>query len=99
MLAICAAEYLLHLIPKGTHDWNKFITPDELTTYAQTSGCRLRQLHGLSYNPLSNSWSWSSVKAVNYAVHVIKSKENLQSEQTLQTSQNVSGETSPVQDK
>ena len=37
MLAICAAEYILNVVPKGTHDWNKFVTPDELMSYLSKS--------------------------------------------------------------
>lgn len=75
-LAICAAEYVMGLIPKGTHDWNKFITPLELTAYTESNNCELRQLQGLSYNPLNNSWCWSPIKAVNYAAHLVKSSNS-----------------------
>ncbi|KAK4019718.1 ubiquinone biosynthesis O-methyltransferase, mitochondrial [Daphnia magna] len=75
-LAICAAEYALNVVPKGTHDWNKFVTPDELNSFFTKNGCQLRQLHGMAYNPFLNKWHWSRCTSVNYALHATKSVHN-----------------------
>ncbi|XP_046644393.1 ubiquinone biosynthesis O-methyltransferase, mitochondrial-like isoform X2 [Daphnia pulicaria] len=74
-LAICGAEYILNVVPRGTHDWNKFITPDELIDYINSSGCQLRQICGMAYNPFMNKWKWSRTTSVNYAVHATKSSQ------------------------
>ncbi|CAL1239351.1 bifunctional 2-polyprenyl-6-hydroxyphenol methylase/3-demethylubiquinol 3-O-methyltransferase UbiG [Candidatus Methylocalor cossyra] len=53
LLAIIGAEYLLRLIPKGTHDFSAFIRPSELDQWARQGGLRLLELQGIVYNPLS----------------------------------------------
>ncbi len=72
--AIIAAEYILHLLPTGTHDWNKFITPEELTEMVETTGCNVRCIHGMFYIPGVNKWSWFPDTSVNYALHAIKGR-------------------------
>jgi len=70
--AIVAAEYILHLLPSGTHDWNKFIRPQELTEMIQISGCNVRSVQGMFYIPGVNKWTWFPDSSVNYALHAIK---------------------------
>ena len=70
--AILAAECFLGLLPKGTHDFSKFVTPEELEAMLERSGCSVRLVHGMFYWPVFNSWSWTSSTAVNYAVHAVK---------------------------
>ena len=70
--AIIAAEDILGLLPKGTHDWNKFITPQELSTFTESAGCRVRLIHGMFYFPGINKWTWFPDVSVNYALHAIK---------------------------
>ena len=72
LLAILGAEYIAGLLPRGTHDWDKFITPDTLQTMLEAEGCRTRLVHGMRYNPLTNNWSWSPDHSVNYALHAVK---------------------------
>jgi len=72
--AIIAAEYILHLLPTGTHDWNKFITPKELTDMIDATGCDVRAVHGMFYVPGLNKWSWFPDTSVNYALHAIKGR-------------------------
>ena len=74
--AILAAEYILRLLPTGTHDWNKFITPKELENMLFDSGFpyRIRLVHGMFYIPFFNRWSWIPDTGVNYALHAVKSK-------------------------
>ncbi|XP_012263850.2 ubiquinone biosynthesis O-methyltransferase, mitochondrial [Athalia rosae] len=72
---IIAAEYLLRIVPIGTHDWNKFISPNEVRRLIESQGCQTKLIHGMCYNPLKNKWSWTSSTAVNYALHAVKRKE------------------------
>jgi len=71
-LGIVAAEYVMNLVPKGTHDWNKFISPNDLLSMTENSGCQLRQLQGMTYNPFTNKWCWIKYTSINYAVHLTK---------------------------
>jgi 2-polyprenyl-6-hydroxyphenyl methylase/3-demethylubiquinone-9 3-methyltransferase len=53
-------------LPKGTHQWEKFITPAELETWSKAAGLAVRAIDGVIFNPLTMSWSRSSDLAVNY---------------------------------
>jgi len=64
-LAKVAAEYILRWVPKGTHDWNKFITPVEISNVL-CSKFEQQDLSGMVFNPITNSWSISSKVDVNY---------------------------------
>ncbi|MBM6593403.1 bifunctional 2-polyprenyl-6-hydroxyphenol methylase/3-demethylubiquinol 3-O-methyltransferase UbiG [Microvirga pudoricolor] len=64
--AIVGAEYVLGWLPKGTHQWDKFVTPDELTGAIRGAGFGVTDLQGVVYSPLSGSWSLSRDTAVNY---------------------------------
>jgi 2-polyprenyl-6-hydroxyphenyl methylase/3-demethylubiquinone-9 3-methyltransferase len=66
--AIVGAEYLLGWLPKGTHQWDKFVTPEELKRAIKDSGLRVLDVHGVVYNPLRDQWSLSQDIAVNYMV-------------------------------
>ncbi|XP_033364933.1 ubiquinone biosynthesis O-methyltransferase, mitochondrial [Bombus vosnesenskii] len=72
---IITAEHILKLIPKGTHDWNKFVTPAEMQSILETCGSKTKLIHGLFYNPLKREWSWRASTAINYALHAVKRKE------------------------
>ncbi|XP_043468905.1 ubiquinone biosynthesis O-methyltransferase, mitochondrial-like [Leptopilina heterotoma] len=72
---IIAAEYILKLVPIGTHDWNKFISPRETRRLLEKYNCRTKLVHGMVYNPLKNEWYWSSLTPINYAIHAIKKVE------------------------
>jgi 2-polyprenyl-6-hydroxyphenyl methylase/3-demethylubiquinone-9 3-methyltransferase len=65
-LAIVGAEYVLGWLPRGTHEWDKFVTPEELTAAIETAGFAVDSLTGVAYNPLRDSWSLSRDTAVNY---------------------------------
>ncbi len=65
-LAIVGAEYVLGWLPKGTHQWEKFVTPDELTAAIQAGGLSVTDLQGVVYNPLRDQWSLAADTAVNY---------------------------------
>ncbi|WP_395823588.1 bifunctional 2-polyprenyl-6-hydroxyphenol methylase/3-demethylubiquinol 3-O-methyltransferase UbiG [Collimonas sp.] len=64
--AVIGAEYLLRMLPKGTHDYAKFITPAELAQFARNAGLTIDTLRGMSYNPLTRIYSLNQDTAVNY---------------------------------
>jgi 2-polyprenyl-6-hydroxyphenyl methylase/3-demethylubiquinone-9 3-methyltransferase len=66
LVAKLGAEYLVRLLPVGTHDWKQFLTPNELATMLATAGLRLSDTAGLSYAPLLGRWRTSRDLAVNY---------------------------------
>lgn len=65
-LAIIGAEYVLGWLPRGTHDWKKFITPDELEDQLVMGGLNLAYLTGVSYTPILDKWRLSTDLGVNY---------------------------------
>jgi len=67
--AIVGAEYLMKMLPRGTHDYTKFIKPSELDECARTTGLELVDLKGVSYNPFTGLFSQSQDVDVNYMVH------------------------------
>lgn len=71
-LAIVGAEYVLRWLPKGTHDWNRFITPDEMSDYLEIIGLNPTEMTGVSFNPLTDSWRLSSDLGVNYMGYAVK---------------------------
>ena len=68
LFAVVGAEYLLRLLPRGTHDYAKFITPAELSQYARNNGLQVETLKGMSYNPLTQIYSLNQDTSVNYLV-------------------------------
>ena len=66
LLAIVGAEYVLNLLPKGTHDWAKFIKPHELASYARGVGLEPVELMGMTYNPLTKAYRLEQDTDVNY---------------------------------
>ncbi len=66
--AIIGAEYLLRLLPKGTHDYAKFITPAELSRHIREAGLQVDGFKGMSYNPLTKIYSLNADTSVNYLV-------------------------------
>ena len=65
-LAIVGAEYVLRWLPRGTHDWNKFITPAELEVMASKAGLDTLTSTGVSFNPLTDRWRQTGDMSVNY---------------------------------
>ena len=70
LFAIIGAEYILGLLPKGTHSYEKFITPSELTVWCEKEGLNLIDIVGMSYNPIIKKYSLGSDVSVNYLVEV-----------------------------
>ena len=73
IFAIIGAEYILRWLPIGTHEWNKFLTPEELTNFGQKNSLLVEKIDGMVFNPLTNRWNVSQDCAVNY---IIKFKKN-----------------------
>ena len=65
-LAIVGAEYVLRWLPRGTHEWDKFLTPKELENMAEKAGLELFTSTGVSFNPLTDKWRQSGDMSVNY---------------------------------
>lgn len=71
-LSICMAEYVLNLVPRGTHEWGKFVKPEDLTRMLELLGCRVVSLEGITYNPITKQFSWCNSTANWYALHAVK---------------------------
>ncbi len=69
LFAIIAAEYVLNLLPKGTHEHSKFIKPSELDNYARDAGLKLKDIVGITYNPIADSYKLENDVSVNYLTH------------------------------
>jgi 2-polyprenyl-6-hydroxyphenyl methylase/3-demethylubiquinone-9 3-methyltransferase len=67
-LAIVGAEYILRWLPRGTHQWDKFVTPNELEIAIEQSGLQMSGETGVIYNLLADRWQLSSDMDVNYMV-------------------------------
>lgn len=65
-LAIIGAEYVLGWLPKGTHEWEKFIKPEELRQWAEASGLSIKAETGVTFHPLANEWRRARDMDVNY---------------------------------
>ena len=72
LFAVIGAEYLLRMLPKGTHDYAKFITPAELAQFARNAGLTVDSLKGMSYNPLTKVYSMNQDTDVNYLIACIR---------------------------
>ncbi|MEW5964127.1 MAG: bifunctional 2-polyprenyl-6-hydroxyphenol methylase/3-demethylubiquinol 3-O-methyltransferase UbiG [Pseudomonadota bacterium] len=71
-LAIIAAEYILRWLPPGTHDWDRFVTPDELATHLAAAGLSAPRFEGLAYDPFADRWSLGAATDVNYMAAAAK---------------------------
>lgn len=74
LMAIVGAEYVLGLLPKGTHEYNKLIKPSELSEYARHADLDLQRMIGLHYNPLLKSYKLAAGVDVNYMMHTQKAQ-------------------------
>jgi 2-polyprenyl-6-hydroxyphenyl methylase/3-demethylubiquinone-9 3-methyltransferase len=66
LFAVVGAEYLLRLLPRGTHDYLRFIKPSELARFAREAGLRAEEVLGMTYNPLSRQYRLGPDTDVNY---------------------------------
>lgn len=72
LFAVIGAEYLLQMLPKGTHDYRKFIRPHEMDGWMRAAGLEMQDLSGMSYNPLTRRYSLGRDIEVNYLIHAIR---------------------------
>ena len=75
LFAIIGAEYVLKMLPKGTHDFKKFIRPSEMEAWARDAGLLFANITGMTYNPLTRRYSLGTDVAVNYLVHATPPSE------------------------
>jgi 2-polyprenyl-6-hydroxyphenyl methylase/3-demethylubiquinone-9 3-methyltransferase len=68
LFAIIGAEYVLKLLPKGTHEYAKFIRPSELTTWCRAAGLQPAEIIGMTYNPFTKTYALGQDASVNYIV-------------------------------
>ena len=72
LFAVIGAEYVLRLLPRGTHDYEKFIQPTELARHCRAAGLDLSEVKGMTYNPLTQVYSLGRDTDVNYLVSSVK---------------------------
>jgi 2-polyprenyl-6-hydroxyphenyl methylase/3-demethylubiquinone-9 3-methyltransferase len=72
VLAVVGAEYVLKLLPRGTHDYARFIKPSELAAMCRAAGLRVTAITGMTYNPFTRTYSLGSDADVNYILHARK---------------------------
>ena len=72
LFAIVGAEYILNLLPKGTHEYEKFIKPSELIHMMENNGLSIKELTGMSYNPLTKNYWLGKIVDDNYLIHAKK---------------------------
>jgi 2-polyprenyl-6-hydroxyphenyl methylase / 3-demethylubiquinone-9 3-methyltransferase len=68
VLAVLGAEYVLGLLPKGTHEYAKFLKPSELIEFTRKAGLQLEEVRGMDYNPFTHVAKWKTDTAVNYLI-------------------------------
>ena len=72
LFAVIGAEYVLNMLPRGTHDYAKFIKPSELASWMRPAGLSLQHQIGMSYNPITQHYWLGDDTSVNYMMHTIK---------------------------
>lgn len=71
LFAVIGAEYVLNILPKGTHDYAKFIKPSELSSMARQADLNVASMRGMSYNPITQHYSLGDDVSVNYMMHTV----------------------------
>jgi 2-polyprenyl-6-hydroxyphenyl methylase/3-demethylubiquinone-9 3-methyltransferase len=79
LFAIVGAEYVLRMLPRGTHEWKKFIRPAELAAWIRRAGLDMQDLSGMTYNPFTKNYRMGRDVEVNYIVHAIKPDSSMAS--------------------
>ncbi|XP_057595978.1 ubiquinone biosynthesis O-methyltransferase, mitochondrial isoform X2 [Hippopotamus amphibius kiboko] len=72
-LGIVFSEQIAGIVPKGTHTWEKFVSPEKLESILESNGLSVQTVAGTLYNPFSGYWHWSENTSLNYAAHAVKS--------------------------
>jgi len=69
LFAVVGAEYIMNMLPKGTHDYKRFIRPSEMASWCRQAGLEVSDITGLSYNPLTKTYALGDDVKVNYLMH------------------------------
>ncbi len=72
LLAVLGAEYIMKMLPKGTHDYKRFIRPSEMAAWCRQAGLDVQDITGLTYNPISKAFKLGDDVKVNYLMHCRK---------------------------
>ena len=72
LFAIIGAEYILRWLPIGTHEWEKFITPEDLINLLKRNNLKLERLDGMNFNIIKDEWNISKDTSINYIAKFIK---------------------------
>jgi 2-polyprenyl-6-hydroxyphenyl methylase/3-demethylubiquinone-9 3-methyltransferase len=72
LLAVIGAEYVLKLLPRGTHDYARFVKPSELARHCRDAGLAVREIKGMTYNPLTRTYALGADADVNYLAHTVR---------------------------
>lgn len=72
LFAVIGAEYVLNMLPKGTHEYAKFIKPSELSAWCRAAGLEVAGMAGMQYNPLNRRYALGDDVSVNYLMHAVK---------------------------
>jgi 2-polyprenyl-6-hydroxyphenyl methylase/3-demethylubiquinone-9 3-methyltransferase len=72
LFAIIGAEYILRMLPRGTHDYARFIKPSELAQFCRAAGLEIRDITGMTYNPITKVYALCPDSDFNYIVHAVK---------------------------
>jgi 2-polyprenyl-6-hydroxyphenyl methylase/3-demethylubiquinone-9 3-methyltransferase len=72
LFAVIGAEYILRLLPRGTHEYAKFLKPSELASYCRAAGLTLKSIIGMGYNPLTQVYALNNDASVNYLMHCVR---------------------------
>ncbi|XP_011534200.1 ubiquinone biosynthesis O-methyltransferase, mitochondrial isoform X2 [Homo sapiens] len=73
-LGIVFSEQIASIVPKGTHTWEKFVSPETLESILESNGLSVQTVVGMLYNPFSGYWHWSENTSLNYAAYAVKSR-------------------------
>lgn len=76
LFAIVGAEYVLNMLPKGTHEWKKFIRPSEMSDYLRHAGLEVQELTGMTYNPITRAYKLGRDVDVNYLMHARDTRDD-----------------------
>uniref|UniRef100_A0A7N4Q1Z0 Coenzyme Q3, methyltransferase n=1 Tax=Sarcophilus harrisii TaxID=9305 RepID=A0A7N4Q1Z0_SARHA len=91
-LGIIFAEQIAGIVPKGTHTWEKFVSPEELESLLESNGLLVQTITGMLYNPFSGYWRWTEHTSLNYAAHAIKSSAKVETEEHHTKSPGIDGQ-------
>ena len=76
LFAVIGAEYVLNLLPKGTHDYAKFIKPSELSSLVRQANLNVSEMRGMRYNPITQHYSLGNDVSVNYMMHTVMAEQD-----------------------